>query len=180
MSTPGPYRHGPRLVAQDREEPSAGHAIQADDVEGARTRPRSDVCSALYTAALVADIVGKEHHLTDPAWLLRIGVHLELITCLGIFEAVRDDIGDLLDADERAAYENSDALAETRAGCVLTYAPRWRHRRRVAIRGAISHRGRSAEERHHPKPRTAHRSARGDRRWPELSGLRRMRGCLSA
>jgi hypothetical protein len=71
--------------------------------------------AALYTAALVADIVGKEHHLTDPAWLLRVGVHLELLTCLGIFEAVRDDIGDLLDADERAAYESSDAFAETRA-----------------------------------------------------------------
>ena len=71
--------------------------------------------AALYTAALVADIVGKEHHLTDPAWLLRVGVHLELLTSLGIIEAVRDDIGDLLDAAERAAYENSDAFSEARA-----------------------------------------------------------------
>jgi hypothetical protein len=71
--------------------------------------------AALYTAALVADIVGKEHHLTDPAWLLRVGVHLELLTCLGIIEAVRDDIGDLLNAEERAAYETSDAFAEVRA-----------------------------------------------------------------
>jgi CRP-like cAMP-binding protein len=71
--------------------------------------------AALYTAAVVADIVGKEHHLTDPAWLLRVGVHLELLTCLGIIEAVRDDIGDVLDADERAAYESSDAFAEVRA-----------------------------------------------------------------
>ena len=71
--------------------------------------------AALYTAALVADIVGKELHLTDPAWLLRVGVHLELLTCLGIIEAVRDDIGDLLDAEERAAYETSDAFAEARA-----------------------------------------------------------------
>jgi hypothetical protein len=71
--------------------------------------------AALYTAALVADIVGKEHHLSDPAWLLRVGVHLELLTCLGIIEAVRDDIGDLLDADERAAYETSEIFAEARA-----------------------------------------------------------------
>lgn len=71
--------------------------------------------AALYTAALVADIVGKEHHLTDPAWLLRVGVQLELLTCLGIIEAVRDDIGDLLDATERAAYESSDAFAQIRA-----------------------------------------------------------------
>jgi CRP-like cAMP-binding protein len=71
--------------------------------------------AALYTAALVADIVGKEHHLTDPAWLLRVGVQLELLTCLGIIEAVRDDMGDLLDAGERAAYEGSDILAQARA-----------------------------------------------------------------
>jgi CRP-like cAMP-binding protein len=71
--------------------------------------------AALYTAALVADIVGKEHHLTDPVWLLRVGVQLELLTCLGIIEAVRDDIGDLLDADERATYESSDIFAQVRA-----------------------------------------------------------------
>jgi len=85
--------------------------------------------AALYTAALVADIVGKEDHLTDPAWLLRVGVYLELLTCIGIFEAVRDDVGDLLDDEERAAFEGSreafegsreafegsDAFAEIRA-----------------------------------------------------------------
>jgi hypothetical protein len=70
--------------------------------------------AALYMAALVADIVGKEHHLTDPAWLLRVGVFLELLTGLGIIEAVRDDIGDILDADERAAYDNSNVFAEVR------------------------------------------------------------------
>lgn len=70
--------------------------------------------AALYTAALVADIVGKEDHLTDPAWLLRVGVYLELLTCIGIFEAVKDDMGDLLSADERAAYESSDVFAEIR------------------------------------------------------------------
>jgi len=32
--------------------------------------------AALYTHALVADIVAKERHLSDPAWLLRVGVHL--------------------------------------------------------------------------------------------------------
>ena len=70
--------------------------------------------AALYTAALVADIVGKEDHLTDPAWLLRVGVYLELLTCIGIFEAVRDDVGDLLDPAERAAFENDEAFAEIR------------------------------------------------------------------
>lgn len=70
--------------------------------------------AALYTAALVADIVDKEYHLTDPAWLLRVGVYLELLTCIGIFEAVRNDVGDLLDPDERAAFEDSDVFAEIR------------------------------------------------------------------
>jgi hypothetical protein len=70
--------------------------------------------AALYTQALVADIVGKEDHLTDPAWLLRVGVYLELLTCIGIFEAVKDDAGDLLDADERAAFEAGPHFAEIR------------------------------------------------------------------
>lgn len=70
--------------------------------------------AALYTRALVADIVGKEHHLTDPAWLLRVGVYLELLTCTGIAEAVRGDAGDLLEPDERMAFESADALAEVR------------------------------------------------------------------
>lgn len=70
--------------------------------------------AALYTAALVADIVDKEYHLTDPAWLLRVGVYLELLTCIGIFDAVRNDVGDLLAPDERAALEESDVFAEIR------------------------------------------------------------------
>ena len=70
--------------------------------------------AALYTAAVVADIIDKEYHLTDPSWLLRVGTYLELLTCFGIFEAVRDDVGDLLDPDERAAFEQCDAFSEIR------------------------------------------------------------------
>lgn len=70
--------------------------------------------AALYTQALVADIVGKEDHLTDPAWLLRVGVYLELLTCIGIFEAVKDDMGDILTPAERAAYETSAVFHEIR------------------------------------------------------------------
>ena len=61
--------------------------------------------AALYTRALVADVVDKQRHLAEPAWLLRVGIYLELLTCLGIVEAVRDEVGDLLDPDERAAFE---------------------------------------------------------------------------
>ncbi|MBW3668011.1 MAG: cyclic nucleotide-binding domain-containing protein [Actinobacteria bacterium] len=70
--------------------------------------------AALYTRALVDDIVGKQRHLTDPAWLLRVGVYLELLTCLGVFEAVRHDVGDPLTSEERAAFEHSEVYRETR------------------------------------------------------------------
>ncbi len=71
--------------------------------------------AALYTSALVGDIVAKQRHLTDPAWLLRVGVYLELLTCLGIFEAVRDDMGDVLSPEERDWFENAEAFREIRA-----------------------------------------------------------------
>lgn len=72
--------------------------------------------AALYTKALVDDIVGKQRHLTDPGWLLRVGVYLELLTCLGIVEAVKGepDVGDLLDPAERRAFESSPVYAEIR------------------------------------------------------------------
>ncbi|MFA6954801.1 MAG: cyclic nucleotide-binding domain-containing protein [Thermoanaerobaculia bacterium] len=68
----------------------------------------------LYTRALVEDIVHKKRHLTDPRWLLRVGLYLEFLTCIGIFEAVKDDLGDLLTPSERTAYETSPWFSEIR------------------------------------------------------------------
>jgi CRP-like cAMP-binding protein len=62
--------------------------------------------ASLYTRALVADIVHKRRHLAEPGWLLRLGVYLELLMCLGIAEAVRTDVGDLLTPEERSAFES--------------------------------------------------------------------------
>ena len=70
--------------------------------------------AALYTRALVGDIVGKERHLSDPCWLLRVGIGLELLTCLGIAEAVKDDLGDILDPAEREAFEELPYYEEIR------------------------------------------------------------------
>ncbi len=70
--------------------------------------------AALYTDALVEDIVHKKRHLTDPRWLVRVGLYLEFLTCIGVFEAVKDDMGDLLTPAERAAYEKSPFFAEIR------------------------------------------------------------------
>ncbi len=50
----------------------------------------------LYTRALIADIVHKQRNLSDPGWLVRVGIYLELLTCLGIEAAVGEDLfGDL-------------------------------------------------------------------------------------
>ena len=46
---------------------------------------------------------------------MRVGLYLELLTALGIVEAVKDDAGDLLSAEEREAFERSPAFAEIRS-----------------------------------------------------------------
>ena len=82
--------------------------------------------AALYTRALVADVVDEQRHLAEPAWLLRVGIYLELLTCLGIVEAVRDDLGDLLDPEERDAFEGE------------RFAPIRAHRPRRVARGLVA------------------------------------------
>jgi len=107
-----------RIVAPDTARQAAAARV-ADP--GAAYHPWFPVLTiggdkaALYTSALVGDIVAKERHLSDPAWLLRVGVYLELLTCLGIVEAVRADVGDVLSAEERAAFEHGDEFAEIRS-----------------------------------------------------------------
>ena len=71
--------------------------------------------AALYTRALIQDIAGAGEHLADPSWLVRVGLYLEFLTFLGIVEAVRDDVGDLLSPAERAAFDHGEAFAELRA-----------------------------------------------------------------
>jgi CRP-like cAMP-binding protein len=68
----------------------------------------------LYTRALIGDVVHKRHNLADPGWLVRVGLSLELLTCLGVIEAVRDEVGDLLDVDERDVFEHDESFAELR------------------------------------------------------------------
>jgi CRP-like cAMP-binding protein len=97
-----------RAVAPDTERQAAAAGVASP---GRAYHPWYPVLligtdkAALYTRALVADVVDKQRHLAEPAWLLRVGIYLELLTCLGIVEAVRDELGDLLDPDERAAFE---------------------------------------------------------------------------
>src|SRR5438105_2165751 len=47
--------------------------------------------AVLYSRALIGDIIHKRRNLTDPGWLLRVGLYLEFLTFLGITEAVKDN-----------------------------------------------------------------------------------------
>jgi CRP-like cAMP-binding protein len=63
----------------------------------------------LYLRAIHQDLEQNRRNLPDPLWLLRVGLYLEMLTCLGIFEAVKDEYPELLSPAEREAFE-SDAL----------------------------------------------------------------------
>lgn len=106
-----------RLVAPDSERQALAAGV-ADP--GAAFHPWYPVLligsakAALYERALIGDIVRKQRNLTDPGWLLRIGLFLEFLTCLGVVEAVKQDFGDLLTVAERAAFERSELFGEIR------------------------------------------------------------------
>ncbi|HSN96768.1 MAG TPA: hypothetical protein VLS89_00675, partial [Candidatus Nanopelagicales bacterium] len=68
----------------------------------------------LYLRAIHHDLDAQHRNLPDPRWLLRVGLYLELLTCLGIFEAVRDEHPALLSPTERQAFEQSPAFAPIR------------------------------------------------------------------
>jgi CRP-like cAMP-binding protein len=67
----------------------------------------------LYMQAITDDLVEQKRLLTNPGWLLRVGLFLELLTCLGVAEAVKDEI-DLLEPAERDRFENAPVFREIR------------------------------------------------------------------
>ena len=96
----------------------------------------------LYEHALIGDIVHKQRNLSEPRWLLRVGLYLEFLTCLGIFEAVRDDLGDLLTPAERRAYEGSPAFALIRTAVdPAAWREVWEHRHIVTPHVGTPHTG---------------------------------------
>jgi hypothetical protein len=68
----------------------------------------------MYMRAVEEDICFQRRNLADPGWLMRVGLYLEFLTCLGIIEAVKDDYPDLLTAAERRCFEESPAFEEIR------------------------------------------------------------------
>ena len=90
----------------------------------------------LYMRAIHEDLELSRKNLPDPSWLVRVGLYLELLTCLGLFEAVRADYPDLLREDERTALEQSPRFEKVRARLDVTA---WREvwaLRDIAPRGA--------------------------------------------
>jgi hypothetical protein len=69
----------------------------------------------LYLEAIESDLARHTTHLPDPRWLVRVGLYLELLTALGIIEAVRPELPDLLSAEERRMLETAPGLAPVRA-----------------------------------------------------------------
>jgi CRP-like cAMP-binding protein len=92
--------------------------------------------ATLYLQAIHEDLEQHRRNLPDPRWLLRLGLYLELLTCLGIFEAVKDESPDLLSPEERRAFESSEVFAPIRAALdVASWKKVW-ELRRIAPRAA--------------------------------------------
>ena len=90
----------------------------------------------LYMASIASDLVDQKRALTDPGWLLRIGLYLEFLTCVGIAEAVRESI-DVLTPTERHLFEQAAEHAETRARIdVDSWRSVWRLRESASAGGA--------------------------------------------
>jgi hypothetical protein len=70
--------------------------------------------AARYKRALIEDIVYRHTNLIDPGWLLRVGLYLEFLTFLGMVEAVKDEVGDLLTPAEREAFEHGESFGRLR------------------------------------------------------------------
>ena len=68
----------------------------------------------LYLRAIHDDLQQHRRNLPDPGWLLRVGLYLEFLTCLGIYEAVKDELPDLLTPVERRVFEESPLFEEVR------------------------------------------------------------------
>jgi len=66
-----------------------------------------------YMLAIAGDLIEQKRMLTNPGWLLRVGLYLELLTCLGIAEAVKEDV-EILSPAERDALERAPEFEEIR------------------------------------------------------------------
>lgn len=68
----------------------------------------------LYLRAIHDDLQQHRRNLPDPGWLLRVGLYLEFLTCLGIYEAVKGEVPDMLSPAERRVFEEGPLFEEVR------------------------------------------------------------------
>lgn len=68
----------------------------------------------LYMRAIEEDVYWQRRNLADPGWLMRVGLYLEFLTCLGIAEAVKTEHPNLLTPAERHCLDTSPAFTEIR------------------------------------------------------------------
>lgn len=68
----------------------------------------------LYMRAIEEDVYWQRRNLADPGWLMRVGLYLEFLTCLGIIEAVKAEHPNLLTTAERRCFESSPAFEQIR------------------------------------------------------------------
>lgn len=92
----------------------------------------------LYLKAIQQDLEAQRRNLPDPRWLLRVGLYLELLTCLGIVEAVKDEHPDLLSPAERWAFEQSPAFAPVRERLQVAAWKKVWGLREIALRSGYS------------------------------------------
>ncbi|MEZ4896752.1 MAG: cyclic nucleotide-binding domain-containing protein [Saprospiraceae bacterium] len=89
----------------------------------------------LYMKAIYGDLVEEKRMLIDPGWLLRVGLYLELLTCLGVIEVAKQEGLDLLDPEEREALGHLPAFKEIRTRLdVKAWKKVWTARK-MAVKG---------------------------------------------
>ena len=96
----------------------------------------------LYTKEIRSALELQRRSPVDPGWLLRVGLYLELLTCLGIAEVVRDSDPDLLTPEERELIEHASEYEPIRSRLnVEGWRRVWKLREIVAPRSELSRAG---------------------------------------
>lgn len=70
--------------------------------------------ASFYMRAIIDDSRTQSCHLANPWWLLDVGLWLEYLTCVGVFEMVRETDPEMLSPAERTLLEEAPRFEEVR------------------------------------------------------------------
>lgn len=91
--------------------------------------------ASFYMRAIIDDARTQSCHLANPWWLLDVGLWLEYLTCVGVFETVRESDPEMLSATERRLLEESPRFDEIRRRInPLRWAEVWEPRKILSRR----------------------------------------------